>query len=108
MAPDTCEIVQELETHEILAACVKHLDEPYRRVVFLRYFEELSPPDIARRLELPVKTVKTRLHRALAQLRRRMEERYGEDVRWHAALLPLAGRHTPVGSLLASSCWCCL
>jgi protocatechuate 3,4-dioxygenase beta subunit len=57
------------------------LDEAKRKVLFLRYHEGLEPAAIAARLGLPVKTVKTRLARGLAELRERLERRYGGDRR---------------------------
>jgi RNA polymerase sigma-70 factor (ECF subfamily) len=45
-----------------------------RAVVILRYQEDLEPAEIARALEIPVGTVKSSLHRALASLRARLEK----------------------------------
>jgi len=86
-SPDAAQIVERLDSHRELVAAVRALDEPYRAVVWLRYFEDLAPSEIARHMELPVKTVKTRLNRALEQLRERLERRHGRD--WMAALAPL-------------------
>ncbi len=55
------------------------LDEPYRLTIVHRYFDDLSPPEIAARLGVPLQTVRTRLKRALAQLRVRLEEPFGRD-----------------------------
>src|SRR5262249_55671586 len=55
-----------------------------REVVLLRYFEDLPPRAIARRLGLPVETVKTRQKRALAQLRARLQPRW-PAVLWFAS-----------------------
>ena len=52
---------------------VARLPEDQRAIVILRYQEELLPGEIAEVLDLPVNTVKSRLHRALASLRNRME-----------------------------------
>jgi RNA polymerase sigma-70 factor, ECF subfamily len=48
---------------------VAALSEPYREVVVLRFFGELSLEEIARELDRPLGTVKTHLHRGLARLR---------------------------------------
>jgi RNA polymerase sigma-70 factor (ECF subfamily) len=48
---------------------VAALPEPYREVVALRFFAELSLEEIARQVERPVGTVKTHLHRGLLRLR---------------------------------------
>ena len=46
------------------------LSEPHREVVLLRFADELTVPEIAARLGVPAGTVKSRLHHAVAQLRR--------------------------------------
>ena len=46
-----------------------------RIVTILRYQEELEPQEIAQTLNLPVATVKSRLHRALGMLRTKMERK---------------------------------
>jgi hypothetical protein len=49
---------------------------------------------VARRLGVPVETVRTRLKRALAHLKRRLDHEHGGDRRsWVLALLPLASLH---------------
>jgi RNA polymerase sigma-70 factor, ECF subfamily len=50
-------------------AAVAGLSEPYREVVALRFFGELSLDEIARQLDRPLGTVKTHLHRGLNRLR---------------------------------------
>jgi RNA polymerase sigma-70 factor (ECF subfamily) len=52
-----------------LLAAVERLDEPYRTVVRLRFFDDLPPSLIAERLSVPVETVRTRLKRALVLVR---------------------------------------
>ncbi|MBK8975850.1 MAG: sigma-70 family RNA polymerase sigma factor [Planctomycetes bacterium] len=64
------------------------LPEPYRAVIWQRYFEGLPPREIAARTGVPVKTIKTRLHRALAMLRERLDAEHGDDRR--AWLMPLS------------------
>lgn len=48
------------------------LPERARAVVILRYQEDLEPAEIAKTLDIPVGTVKSSLHRALASLRARL------------------------------------
>jgi RNA polymerase sigma-70 factor (ECF subfamily) len=50
-------------------ASVAALPEPYREVVILRFFGELSLEEIARQVDRPLGTVKTHLHRGLLKLR---------------------------------------
>jgi RNA polymerase sigma-70 factor (ECF subfamily) len=48
---------------------LRRLPDSLRLIVVLRYYLDLSDAQIAAALSLPVGTVKSRLHRALAQLR---------------------------------------
>src|SRR5690606_37993369 len=70
-----------------VASAVLELDEPFRSVVLLRWFEDREPGAIARQLGIPVATVRTRLHRAHAKLRERFEREQGPDWRGRLALL---------------------
>jgi RNA polymerase sigma-70 factor (ECF subfamily) len=54
---------------------VASLPEAQRMTVILRYQEELEPAEIAGLLEMPLATVKSHLHRALALLREKLERR---------------------------------
>ncbi len=66
-----------LEVQKAVLEAVDSLSEPYRTTVYLRYFEDLGPKAIAKRQGLAVKTVKTRLTRAHAQLRGLLVGRFG-------------------------------
>src|SRR5262245_58132192 len=85
--PDAAEL---LEVQQDVVAAVRALDEPCRTAVWLRYYEDLPPAAIALRTGEPVKTIKTRLWRALQLLRARLEASHGERGGWAQALLPLA------------------
>ena len=78
--PEAAQLVERAELLQRVLARVLELDEPYRRTVLMRFHEGLPPRRIARRLGLPVGTVKTRLHRALARLRVALEP-LDEDAR---------------------------
>ena len=56
-----------------LRSAVAALPEPYREVVTLRFFGELSLDEIARQTDRPVPTVKTHLRRGLLRLRSAIE-----------------------------------
>lgn len=60
---------------DALRKLVASLPEKARFVVILRYQEDLEPGEIAEILNLPLGTVKSQLHRALAVLRRKIEQR---------------------------------
>jgi RNA polymerase sigma-70 factor (ECF subfamily) len=51
---------------------VRSLDERYRAVVVLRFLNDMQLDEIAAALEIPLGTVKSRLHAALKQLRNRL------------------------------------
>ncbi len=51
---------------------VARLPQPYREVVTLRYFADLSPASIAELVRRPEGTVRAQLHRGLARLRLRL------------------------------------
>ena len=82
--------LERLETQQQLLRAVRELDEPYRTVVLLRWFEGLEPAEIARRTGVPVRTVHTRTTRALTALREKLGRRAGADRdEWMLAWLPL-------------------
>ncbi|MEG0766857.1 MAG: RNA polymerase sigma factor, partial [Clostridia bacterium] len=52
-----------------------HLLRPeYKSIIVLRFFEEMTLEEIAQTLNINLNTVKSRLYRALHQLRAEMEE----------------------------------
>jgi len=73
--PSALERVQARDLADAIAAAVESLPDEQREVVVLKEYEELTFPEIAEVLGIPVSTVKTRLYRALGQLRGRLERR---------------------------------
>lgn len=53
---------------------VRRLSQEDQQVIYLRYFLELSEGETGAVLSIPAGTVKSRLHRALARLRARLEQ----------------------------------
>jgi RNA polymerase sigma-70 factor, ECF subfamily len=53
-----------------LAEALGHLSEEHRETLLLRFVDDLSLAEIAEAMEVPVGTVKSRLHTALSILRR--------------------------------------
>jgi RNA polymerase sigma-70 factor (ECF subfamily) len=89
--PSAAELAQRAELQRLLVGTVLALEEPYRSTVLLRYFGGLSSRAIARRENLPQGTVRSRLKRALDQLRAELDRRNGGERRaWALALVPLA------------------
>ncbi|QDV08277.1 ECF RNA polymerase sigma factor SigL [Planctomycetes bacterium Poly30] len=88
---DLEELARRASVQREVVGHVLKLDEPFRGVVLLRFFEDLSPPEIAERLGVPLKTVHSRLQRAFDKLRLELDRDYGDRHSWCTALLPLAG-----------------
>ncbi len=78
ISSDLIEIVHGSDDERVLAtveradlhAALERLNERDRQLVRLRYDEDLTQEAIARRLGIPLGTVKVRLHRVRAKLRR--------------------------------------
>lgn len=66
--PTPEEVMIRMQRDAALKQVVSELKEPYRRIVEMRYYEDLSYEEIAERLRLPLGTVKVRLSRAKALL----------------------------------------
>ena len=66
--PDPAENAAAAETAEQVRAAVDALPEGLRQVVILAYFQGLKYQDVADTLGIPVGTVKSRLHAAVARL----------------------------------------
>jgi RNA polymerase sigma-70 factor (ECF subfamily) len=71
--PDPAQLAVRAERAAAIRSAVAGLDEPYREVVVLRFFSELSLAEIAAQSDRPLGTVKTHLHRGLQRLRRVLE-----------------------------------
>ena len=97
------DLVARAEAHRRVLDAVLALDPASRAVVLLRYFEDLSPSQIARRTGEPAGTVRSRLHRALATLRGKLAAGDGPgSAPWAVAMLgrdacePHVGFHSSV------------
>lgn len=75
--PARGQVAQQAEA-ELLRQAVARLKPKWQEVVYLRYFLELSESETAKTLAIPPGTVKSRLHRALKQLRRIIQRDYPE------------------------------
>ncbi len=71
-APDDALSAPRSDLRRDLEAAIVELPERYRAVIVLYYLQEVSYPEIAEILELPLGTVKTHLHRAKRMLRHHM------------------------------------
>ena len=70
--PDQAEVLVREEDACAVHDAVEDLPERYRVLVVLRYFDELTAPQIAAALNLPEGTVKRRLHEAKELLRMKL------------------------------------
>jgi RNA polymerase sigma-70 factor (ECF subfamily) len=64
--------LESLELQEIVQKAILKLPEKYRSVIVLKYIEELSLQEISEILDLPIGTVKTRIHRGREALRKQL------------------------------------
>lgn len=89
--PRPDELVERVELEREVAAALLELAEPYRSTLLLRYYEDLSPSEIARRLDIRAGTVRWRLKQGLELLRANLDRRFnGDRRRWAIALVPSA------------------
>lgn len=72
VGPDPLERLLDSEREAIVAAALRELPAIHREVLALRFEEELKLEDIAQVAEIPLSTVKSRLHRALDGLRKQV------------------------------------
>jgi RNA polymerase sigma-70 factor (ECF subfamily) len=62
------------ETQEQVRRAIDSLPEKYKSAVILRYLHDMSLQEISEVLDMPVTTVKTRVHRGREYLRERLEK----------------------------------
>ena len=84
--PSTLDAVERVALHQQIVEAVLALDEPYRTTVVLRFWEDRPPRDVARLMEVPVSTVRTRIRRALTTLRDRLDHSFGNRSAWSGML----------------------
>lgn len=64
------EELESLELQEVIQKAILSLPDKYRTVIVLKYIDELSLKEISKILDLPVGTVKTRIHRGRESLKK--------------------------------------
>jgi len=69
-------VLERHETAEQVQWALSKLPVKDREILALRYLEELKTTEIAQRLNIPIGTVKARIHRALARLKVLLEKNY--------------------------------
>ena len=87
---DPADVCEGIEAAQLLSEELAQLEEPYRTVLFLRFYRDLTPIEIARQLGTPPATVRSRLKRGIERLRERLDGRFGRNRgSWCALLTPL-------------------
>jgi RNA polymerase sigma-70 factor (ECF subfamily) len=86
---DPAALAERFELVRRILSWVDELAEPQRTTLLRRYLDGLEPAEIARRDSIPDATVRSRIKRALDELRARLDSAHGgERANWMAALLP--------------------
>ncbi len=75
------ELVEGMQIELVVKRAIAQIEPDFREVLILRDVEDLSYEEIAAITGLPDGTVKSRIHRARAQLRALVERAIGEKVR---------------------------
>lgn len=88
------DVASRMEDSQLLAMLVNDLPPQLGEVIFMRYFDEQTVPQIATRLNVAQTTVKSRLKRGLEQLRNRFQVVHGE--KWKVRCLSLATPTSPI------------
>ena len=73
--PDPAEVLAREADARAVHGAVANLPERYRTLVVLRYFDDMTVPQIAAALVLPEGTVKRLLHEARSRIRRELTEK---------------------------------
>ncbi|HEU4659834.1 MAG TPA: RNA polymerase sigma factor [Pseudolabrys sp.] len=87
--PDPERSMAQAQIRNLLEEAIDALPDPFRVVLVARVIEEMSVEETAELYGLKPETVKTRLHRARAMLRRDLEEQFGPLL---ADTYPFGGR----------------
>ena len=70
------EVLERQETAEHVQWALSKLPAKDREILALKYLEELKTEEMVQRLNIPVGTVKARIHRALAKLKALLEKNH--------------------------------
>jgi RNA polymerase sigma-70 factor (ECF subfamily) len=64
--------VETMELQQMIQKEILKLPDKYRTVIVLKYIDELSLIEISEILDMPIGTVKTRIHRGREALRKQL------------------------------------
>ncbi len=93
---------ERIDTQRRVLDALRRMREPYRSTLWLRWFEGLPPREIARRMDIGIETVRSRLQRGLIELRRELDREFGGRRAWCVALAPWLVRRTSGAALPAA------
>jgi len=89
--PSAAEVAESEQVRRQVVSAVMQLPDDYRAVVLLRHYRGKTTKECAQQLNIPESTVRTRLQRAIEQLRGKLDtEHDGDRKKWMAALAPFA------------------
>ncbi len=87
------DVARRVEVQARVVEALRRLPEELRTAIWLRYFDELGPREIAARTGAPVATVKSRLARAKQLLRDDLDRSFGgQRAEWLGAFMPVLAR----------------
>lgn len=86
-ASATSRAAAKLSIPERLADLVLAQREPYRSILILRFFTNLSAEQIAHKQSLEIETVERRIRRGLESLREGLDREFGR-AEWAEGILP--------------------
>ena len=87
------ELLERLQTQQVVARLVAELPAPVRLVLYLRYYEGLTATQIGEQLGVPAGTVRWRLKCGVDELRERLDRSFdGDRPRWTALVVPFLPR----------------
>jgi len=95
-------VVERAMLRKQVAEAALALAEPYRTAILMRFFEAMTPKQIARARQLPVATVHTHLRRGLELLRTRLDQVVDDTMDWRAILM-VAPATSPLMKLVLST-----
>lgn len=84
--------MENTELHEVVQQALDRLPRQMRAAVMLRYYDDMSEPEVARALGVSVGTVKSTVARAVAKLRVDSELEQSRDS-WLPEGYAISGRH---------------
>jgi RNA polymerase sigma-70 factor (ECF subfamily) len=70
--------LERRELEELVASVIARLPDHQREVLLLAYFQQFAYKEIARQLDVPLGTVKSRLHAAVAAFAKLWKDEFGD------------------------------